>query len=101
MPDGGPQPPPSGKIGCRALPSPQRIAAPTYEPLQTSLERMIAKVRREQLSVDPVGLHDNLLALGGHPLLVPGLQARLRASLGREMSMQDAPRRDGEGALDE
>jgi hypothetical protein len=57
---GNPQLPPSGKMTGRALPSPERIAAPTYEPPQSSLERMIAKqARRELLGVDPVGLHDN------------------------------------------
>src|SRR5262249_17098879 len=80
---------PNGKIDRRALPSPERMAAPTYEPPQSALERTIAEAWQELLSVDRVGLHDNFFDLGGHSLLVPRLQARLRASLGREISMID------------
>ena len=85
---------PNGKVDRKALPAPGTgTAEPPArgEPAapRSALERAIAEVWRDVLGVEKVGLQDNFFELGGHSLLAAEVHARLRESLGRELSMVD------------
>jgi amino acid adenylation domain-containing protein len=68
----------SGKVDRRALPEPQtpaELPAPV-EP-RDDLERQLAEIWRQVLSVSRVGIHDSFFDLGGHSLLAIRLMARV------------------------
>lgn len=82
---------PSGKLDRAALPLPERrhlTAAGTLPP-RDATEHALAAAWREVLGLSAVGVHDDFLALGGHSLLAMRLAARLRESLGCELTAAD------------
>src|SRR5690606_5869333 len=81
---------PNGKVDRKALPAPS--AATTESPeaadaLMTPTQREVAKLWREVLRVDRVGLHQNFFDLGGHSLLLVKLQAALNASFSQAVTI--------------
>ena len=79
---------PNGKVNRKALPAPEgrRPDLETaYVAPRTEQEKTIAKVWRELLGVEAVGLNDNFFDLGGNSLLVVQAQARLCEALGRDL----------------
>jgi amino acid adenylation domain-containing protein len=81
---------PNGKVNHAALPEPDLgrpdLRTPFAAP-RDDLERSIAGIWRELLGITQVGTNDNFFDLGGHSLLMPGLQARLAATLGHEVPL--------------
>lgn len=82
---------PNGKIDRNALPAPDRgrqegdaAAAPSSE-----LERAIAEVWQDMLSLDAVGVDTNLFDLGANSLMMVKASARLADALGRVVSLVD------------
>lgn len=81
---------PSGKVDRMALPlpSPRRpdldvaLVMPT-----TSPEKLVASVWNEVLDVEPIGVHDNFLELGGDSLRATQAVARLEQHLRIKLSM--------------
>jgi aryl carrier-like protein len=71
----------------RALPAPASSSA--YEAPETRLQEQIARVWKETLGVDRVGLHDNFFDIGGHSLAVLQVHARLSALLERSLHPMD------------
>jgi aryl carrier-like protein len=75
----------NGKLDRAALPPPSpgrpRLDSEFVAP-RTGLERLLADVWAEVLSVDPVGVHDAFLDLGGDSLRVGRVHARLQDRLG-------------------
>ena len=53
---------------------------------RTPLEERLAQLWQELLGVERVGIRDNFFSLGGHSLLAVQMTARLRQSLGAEVS---------------
>jgi amino acid adenylation domain-containing protein len=83
---------PNGKVDRKALPAPEAAPADAPGPKalpRSALERAIADIWREVLQVQQVGLHDNFFDLGGHSLLAAQVHARLRETLGAEVSLVD------------
>jgi acyl carrier protein len=79
---------PSGKVDRKALPAPEIKLAnseTTYAAPATELEQSIAKIWRQLLGIEKIGLHDNFFDLGGHSLLVVEAQAKLREALGFDL----------------
>ncbi|MCP3773384.1 amino acid adenylation domain-containing protein [Paenibacillus sp. MZ04-78.2] len=76
---------PNGKIDRRALPEPapgERAAAGRDRVVpRTDIERKIAAVWGELLSVPDIGVHDNFFELGGHSLKAAAMTARLQQDL--------------------
>ena len=62
-------------------------AATTARP-ETSIERTVASVVAELLSVEQVGLDENFFLLGGHSMLGAQLIVRLEDLLGAEISLR-------------
>jgi acyl carrier protein len=80
----------NGKLDRRALPAP----GPSRPDLTTSflapateLERRIAEIWQEVLSVDRVGMRDNFFELGGHSLLLLQLHGKLSETLRQKVSI--------------
>jgi amino acid adenylation domain-containing protein len=85
---------PNGKVDVARLSAMSKMEIPTEgaPPKATplgELEGLIAAAWREVLKVDRVERDDNFFDLGGHSLLLPKLHARLRESLGRDLTLVD------------
>ncbi|WP_437742531.1 amino acid adenylation domain-containing protein [Sorangium sp. So ce1504] len=80
---------PNGKVDRRALPAPEQLDAPAraVTPPRTDLERTIAALWREVLSVPQLGIHDNFFDLGGHSLLLAKVHSRLRDTVDRDLRL--------------
>lgn len=77
----------NGKVDRKALPPPSsrpdmgsRYIAP-----ETELERTLARIWRELLRIDRVGVYDNFFDLGGHSLLAAHLIARIEKETGQNI----------------
>lgn len=84
---------PSGKIDRRAVATipDTNVARPdlesAYVPPQTEVERLIAVIWQEVLSIEKVGLNDNFFDLGGHSLLLYKAHTRMQEVFERPVSM--------------
>jgi acyl carrier protein len=63
-------------------------AATTARQPETSIERTVASVVAELLSVEEVGMDENFFLLGGHSMLGAQLIVRLEDMLGVEISLR-------------
>ncbi|MFG2074619.1 amino acid adenylation domain-containing protein [Nonomuraea maritima] len=81
---------PNGKVDLAALPAPppRAAAGPGREPA-TPTERLVAGVWREVLGLPRISAEANFFEIGGHSLATAQVQARLAASLGREVPIVD------------
>lgn len=74
---------PSGKADRKRLPNPlESVTSREYVEPRTELQRGVARVWRELLGRDEVGLHDNFFELGGHSLLAVRAVALMDERLG-------------------
>jgi len=72
---------PSGKVNRKALPAPEDVrpeGLDTYVAPRTPVERLVAVMWQEILSVESVGINDNFFELGGHSLLATRFISRVR-----------------------
>jgi acyl-coenzyme A synthetase/AMP-(fatty) acid ligase/acyl carrier protein len=80
----------SGKVERKRLPE-VGVERPElrveYVGPRSEMEERIAKVWREVLRVERVGVRDNFFDVGGHSLLMVGVQGRLREEVGREVTL--------------
>jgi aspartate racemase len=82
----------SGKFDRQALPPPDETRPDLEEGFvapRTRLESAIARVWREALGVDQVGVYDNFFDLGGHSLMAVQVIYRLEAELGIQFGPRD------------
>jgi len=80
----------NGKIDRKALPAPMREPprpAAEYVPPSKDLEKIIADVWKDLLSIDRVGLRDNIFDLGANSLLTAQANQRLSVLLDRKVSL--------------
>ena len=79
---------PSGKVDRRALPS---LSQKSHEqlPPRTPEEEVLCAVFADVLGAERVGIDDNFFELGGHSLLAAKLVSRVRAALGKEVSIRE------------
>jgi acyl carrier protein len=79
----------SGKVDRSALPAPGEMGSgetrTSYVPPRNEMEERIARVWREVLGVERVGVHDSFFDLGGHSLLLLQAVSRLQEALGRDL----------------
>jgi acyl carrier protein len=81
----------TGKVNRRALPEPDTtrpdLETP-YVPPTTPLETALARVWRNVVGLDQVGVNDSFFELGGHSLLAVQVVARVREALGVDVPLQ-------------
>jgi natural product biosynthesis luciferase-like monooxygenase protein len=82
----------NGKIDRKALPAPDRDrqeAATVYVAPASDLEHTIGQVWQQLLGLSEVSTHDNLFELGANSLLMVQANGRLKAALGRDLTLVD------------
>jgi amino acid adenylation domain-containing protein len=82
----------NGKVDRRALPAPEAALTAAREAFvapTNDLESAIAKVWKEVLKIERVGVNDNFFELGGHSLLLAQANLALQKVLKRDISMVD------------
>jgi amino acid adenylation domain-containing protein len=116
----------NGKVDRRALPAPEAAATAAGErpavlqPPASGAEQAVARIWRQVLAIEAVGIDENFFDLGGHSLLLIEVRQRLRPLAGRtipllelfrhpsirslaafiERSGEEAPGWEGAGAVD-
>jgi len=85
---------PAGKVDRRAIAALEvadtAATAPTaFVAPAAGLQQRIAEIWADVLGVDRVGVRDSFFALGGHSLLLVGVQTRLEAQLGHRVAILD------------
>jgi amino acid adenylation domain-containing protein len=80
---------PNGKVDRRALPEPEASGGSTGTAIdpRDELERQVAAIWQEVLSVSRVGVRDNFFDLGGHSLLAVRMFARLEEQVGVKLPL--------------
>jgi amino acid adenylation domain-containing protein len=87
---------PNGKVDRNALP-PTETSSPMpaeFVAPENPIEECLAKIWRELLRTDVVGVNDHFFHLGGHSITAVQMLVRIRESMGVELSLQslfDAP----------
>nr|QEO74439.1 phosphopantetheine-binding domain-containing pro [uncultured bacterium] len=81
---------PNGKVDRTALPAPPASRAETvaYVAPRTDTERVVVDVFAGLLGIERVGIDDDFFELGGHSLLAMQAVARLRESIGIDLSLR-------------
>ncbi|MFG1923182.1 amino acid adenylation domain-containing protein [Cryptosporangium sp. NPDC048952] len=79
---------PNGKLDRRALPEPDLAVAEGRAP-QTDTEIALARVFREVLHLDEIGVDSDFFRMGGHSLLATRVVARANALLGSALTLRD------------
>jgi surfactin family lipopeptide synthetase A len=80
-----------GKVDLNALPEPERTDdEPVRERVapQSREEEAVARVWKEVLGVEQIGIHDNFFAIGGHSLLATKVISRLRLLFGPDLPLR-------------
>src|SRR5206468_11283650 len=80
----------NGKLDAKALPSPDEeppAVAGEFVAPRNSTEEVLARLWREVLKVERVGIHHNFFELGGHSLLAAQLAARISNELGLDLRL--------------
>jgi amino acid adenylation domain-containing protein len=81
----------NGKLDRKALPKPDgkrpELSLP-YTPPQSEVERKLAQIWAEVLSLDRVGIHDNFFDLGGHSLAATQVVSRVIKKFQLEIPIQ-------------
>ena len=83
---------PSGKVDRKALPAPESARGEFSERLRlprTAHEETLARVWKEVLSEDEVGIDDNFFELGGHSLLATQVMSRVRQTFEVELPLRN------------
>ncbi len=69
---------PTGKVNRKALPVPERVAAPErHVPPSTAAQELLADIWKEVLGLERVGIGDNFFELGGHSLYATQVISRV------------------------
>ena len=81
---------PNGKLDRLTLPIPENLdpeLSTNYQAPKSEIEKSIAKVWKQVLQVEKVGINDNFFDLGGHSLLAMQINTKLREVLNRDLSI--------------
>jgi amino acid adenylation domain-containing protein len=81
----------NGKIDRKALPKIKRehLTQGTFVPPETDVEKKVAQLWQELLSLKKIGKYDNFFQIGGHSLLAVQMINRLQKDLNCSLSLKD------------
>ncbi len=81
----------NGKVDRRALPLPESSGEVRRERVapRTPAEEVLARIWRELLGVEEVGVTDDFFQAGGHSLMVTRLLSRIRSAFGVDLPLKD------------
>jgi len=82
----------NGKVDRSALPSPNDARLERSDAIampRSASEETIAAIWCEVFGIERVGIHDDFLELGGYSLVAARIVARIRESLGLELSLRE------------
>jgi len=82
---------PNGKVDRKALPPPSESKANLEESFaapRTPVEETLARIWREVLKKERVGIHDDFFVLGGHSLLATQVISRIRQAFPVELPLR-------------
>jgi acyl-coenzyme A synthetase/AMP-(fatty) acid ligase/acyl carrier protein len=80
---------PNGKLDRKALPAPERIAAPAeFVAPSTPTEQALAELWQRVLRIERIGAKDNFFESGGHSLLAMQLVGGVRERFGVELTIK-------------
>jgi amino acid adenylation domain-containing protein len=81
----------NSKLNRKALPAPEEIESESdtaYEAPRSSLERLLADIWMEVLSVDKVGIHDDFFEVGGQSILATQFISRVQQVVPGKVPLQ-------------
>jgi len=81
-----------GKVDRQALPAPESLENKTdtdHSPPHSEIEREIARVWNNALSVENLGMNENFFDLGGHSLLMVKVHRQLKEIFDYQLSLVD------------
>ena len=81
---------PNGKLDRQALPEPDGVrheTATPFIPPATDVERKLAAIFQDLLSVNEIGVDDNFFEMGANSLMMVRVVEKIRAELGLKMSV--------------
>ncbi|GAB20596.1 putative non-ribosomal peptide synthetase [Gordonia effusa NBRC 100432] len=78
---------PGGKLDRRALPAPHRVIRTTHRAPVTEAEHVVVAAIADVLKMNPPGLDDNFVDLGGHSLSATRVLTRLRVATGQSLTV--------------
>src|SRR5579884_283942 len=81
----------NGKLDRKALPAPDQVDAlsqAAFVAPRTPTEEELAKIWRDVLEVERIGIHDNFFEAGGHSLLITQVVARIRDAFEVELPLR-------------
>lgn len=79
----------NGKLDRAALPKPLFESSTPYKKPRTLLQKMLADIWRDELSVDSIGLDDDFFELGGHSLSAARIVSKINNIIGKDLSLPD------------
>ncbi|HLH61200.1 MAG TPA: amino acid adenylation domain-containing protein [Ktedonobacteraceae bacterium] len=81
----------NGKLDRKALPAPDQadaLSQAAFVAPRTPIEEKLAKIWRDVLEVERIGIHDNFFEAGGHSLLITQVVARIRDAFEVELPLR-------------
>jgi acyl carrier protein len=81
----------NGKVDRRQLPKPEAKRpelSQSYAPPRSEIERILAEIWAQVLSLDRVGIHDDFFELGGHSLAATRIVSRIVEKFGVELPVK-------------
>ena len=82
----------TGKIARKQLPAPENMRpqlASAYQVPRTEIERKIIDIWQSVLRIEPVGIHDSFLDLGGDSLSAMQVLSRIQETFQRDIAVGD------------
>ncbi|WEA01643.1 non-ribosomal peptide synthetase [Mucilaginibacter sp. SJ] len=89
----------NGKVDIAQLPEPRAFTEPVYVAPETSVEKRLANIWTDELSVGRVGKTDNFFAIGGDSIMAIGIAHKINAEFNCNISIADLYRNQTIAAL--
>ncbi|MEL7355556.1 MAG: amino acid adenylation domain-containing protein [Cyanobacteria bacterium J06560_6] len=80
---------PNGKVNMKALPAPTAVSSQPQVAARNELEKSLAHIFSQVLTVESIGIYDDFFELGGHSLLATQLVAQLLNKFDVEITVID------------